>query len=84
MLCVGWCKSLIFNEKNGGLRRTGTLFSNMETPENEKKPEDLVFLGARPTQEGHLPQGAPSLRWWQLSVLARILAMVVLPQPRGP
>lgn len=47
-------KVLIFSEKNGAFRRMGTLFSSMEDPENAKKPKDLVFLGARPTQEGHL------------------------------
>ncbi len=56
-IAVVWAsqgKILIFNDKNGSFRRSGTLFSSLEAPENAKKPKDIVFLGARPTQEGHL------------------------------
>ena len=40
--------------------------------------------GARATQEAHLPHGSGVGPFSQLSDRARILALDVLPQPRGP
>ena len=36
------------------------------------------------THDVHTPQGSPSTGWAQLSALARIRAVEVLPVPRGP
>ncbi len=47
-------KVLVFSGEDGRWRRTGTLFPSMEDSAHAKKPKPLVFLGSRPTQNGHL------------------------------